>query len=247
MTDEEKYLFDLQGYVTVPNALTPEQITALNAVLETRLAAEMEPGKTTHRFGRLLDWGPDLINLIDNPQILPHLHTLIGPQPRLDHNYLDVIRGGLSPIGATLHGGGNYFDFCQYYRYADGKMYNGLTVVAYNLHDVHPGDGGFGCIPGSHKANFPLPRGWNDLEKPQDIVRAVTGPAGTAIIFTEALTHGAMPWTGAQERRTIFYKYCPAPTAYSNYYYKTSDYPHLTESQRDILSPPQSGGLRKKS
>ena len=245
MTDEEKYLFDLQGYITVPNALTTGQITALNAILDERIAAEIEPEKTSHRFGGLLSWGKEYMDLIDNPGVLSHLHALVGPRPRLDHIYLDIIRGGLSPIGATLHGGGNNFDFCQYYRYADGKMYNGLTVVAYNLYDVHPGDGGFGCIPGTHKANFPLPKGWGDLENPKEIVRAVTGPAGTAIIFTEALTHGAMPWRGANERRTIFFKYCPSPTSYSSRYFNADDYPDLTDSQRDILSSPRIGSARK--
>jgi len=31
----------------------------------------------------------------------------------------------------------------------DGRMANGLTVVAYNLKDVNPGDGGFACVPGT--------------------------------------------------------------------------------------------------
>ena len=33
-------------------------------------------------------------------------------------------------------------------------MYNGLTVVMYALKDVNPGDGGFICVPGSHKTNM---------------------------------------------------------------------------------------------
>ena len=34
----------------------------------------------------------------------------MGEGFRLDHIYLDVIRSGLSPIGATLHGGGTPYD-----------------------------------------------------------------------------------------------------------------------------------------
>ncbi|HZP81290.1 MAG TPA: hypothetical protein VFB21_06615 [Chthonomonadaceae bacterium] len=45
-------------------------------------------------------------------------------------------------------------------------MRNGLTVVAYNLKDVNPGDGGFGCVPGSHKSNLPFPSEWRELEPP---------------------------------------------------------------------------------
>ena len=33
-------------------------------------------------------------------------------------------------------------------------MRNGLTVFVFNLTDVGQGDGGFACVPGSHKSNF---------------------------------------------------------------------------------------------
>lgn len=92
-----------------------------------------------------------------------------------------------------------------------------IAWLAYNLRDVHPGDGGFGCVPGSHKANVPFPDEWRDLAEFQPFMRAVTGPAGTAIIFTEALTHDAMPWSGAGERsssntRPFLFRGLPATT-----------------------------------
>ena len=34
-------------------------------------------------------------------------------------------------------------------------MYNGLIVVAFALAPVEEGDGGFICVPGSHRANVP--------------------------------------------------------------------------------------------
>ena len=33
-------------------------------------------------------------------------------------------------------------------------MRNGLMVVTFFLTHANPGDGGFACIPGSHKSNF---------------------------------------------------------------------------------------------
>ncbi len=137
-----------------------------------------------------------------------------------------------------LHGGGTPFDPGQYYHWLNGKMHNGLTVVAYNLRDVNPGDGGFGCVPGSHKANVPYPKEWRDLSDFKPFMRAVTGPAGTAVIFTEALTHGAMPWTGAGERRTLFFKYSPFPLSWSAGYYNPDDYAGISEAQRLILEAP---------
>ncbi len=241
MTPEERYLFDLQGYLVVPNALSADQLRVLNAIMDERIAAEVDPESTQHRFfgtGSLLGWGKPYRDLLDNPRILPHVMELVGPNPRFDHDYADIIRTGHSPIGATLHGGGAPYDESCYYTHRDGRIRCGLMVVAYNLHDVHPGDGGFGAVPGSHKANYPFPQQWKGLDHRNPCVTPVTGPAGTAILFSEAMTHGALPWHGKQERRTLFYKYSPAAISWSANYYDASKYPDLTERQRAMLEAP---------
>jgi hypothetical protein len=238
MNSQETYLFDLQGYITVPNALSAEQVETLNAIWDERMAQDIPPDKPNHRWGSIIDWGKPFLDLIDHSTITPYLDTILGKNFRLDHDYADLIRTGKSPIGSMLHGGGAPFDAGQYYQWRDGRMYNGLIVVAYNLCDVNPGDGGFGCVPGSHKSNLPFPAEWKDLSDFKPFMRAVTGPAGTAIIFTEALTHGAMPWTGAGERRTLFYKYSPFPLSWAASYYNPDDYPGISEEQRLILEAP---------
>jgi ectoine hydroxylase-related dioxygenase (phytanoyl-CoA dioxygenase family) len=238
MNDQEKYLFDLQGYLTLPDALDAAQLAALNAAWDKRIAHDVAADAPNHRWGSIVTWGPAFVDLIDNARITPYLDAIVGERFRLDHDYADLIRSGLSPIGATLHGGGAPFDPAQYYYFRDGRMHNGLVVVAYNLRDVNPGDGGFGCVPGSHKSNYPFPNAWRNLEHFQPFMRAVTGPAGTAVIFTEALTHGAMPWRGASERRTLFFKYSPHPLSWSARYYDASALPNLSERQRAILEAP---------
>ncbi len=238
VTELEHYLFDLQGFLVVENALTTEEVTALNQLLDQQIATVDEPGKLCFRFDSLLSWGSPFQALIDNPRITRYLVALLGSRFRLDHDYVHIIRQGSGPIGSSLHGGGTPYDPCQYYIYKNGQMYNGLTAVAYNLTDVNPGEGGFGCIPGSHKSNLPLPEKWRDLEHPHPCVQAVTGKAGTATLFTEALTHGTLPWKGQHERRTLFYKYSPHPSAWSRHYYNLDDYPDLTESQQRILRSP---------
>jgi len=239
MDDKEAYLFDLQGYLVVENALDERQVAQLDAVLEGRIAEDAAQEDSTHRFGGLLEWGKTYRDLIDNPTMVPYLEAVLGDQFRLDHVYLDVIRLGLSPIGANLHGGGAPFKPSQYYHYHNGRMYNGLTVVAYNLRDVGPEDGGFGCVPGSHKSNLSFPAQWRNMDEGlPSCVRRVTGKAGTAIVFTEALTHGALPWKGDGERRTIFYKYSPHPISWAAGYFNADDYDELSERQRDILEAP---------
>lgn len=238
MNAHEKYLFDLQGFITIPNALSSEQLEALNAIWDQKIAQDMDAGSNTQRWVGLLDWGQPFLDLIDNSAISPYLTELLGENFRLDHDYADLIRSGKGPIGTRLHGGGFPYDPGQYYHFKGERMYNGLTVVAYNLRDVHPGDGGFGCVPGSHKSNFPFPDEWRELETLHPFMRAVTGSAGTAIIFTEALTHGTLPWTGAGERRTLFFKYNPFPISWSARYYDADQYATLTERQIAILEAP---------
>jgi hypothetical protein len=247
MNENEQYLFDLQGYIAVPNALDKEQLADLNALLDKHIEQECASDRPAHRFGGLLEWGKPYRDLIDNPSIVPYLDVILGERFRLDHLYADLIRSGTSPIGATLHGGGAPFDPSQYYHFHGGQMYNGLTVVAYNLADVGPEDGGFGCVPGSHKSNYRFPGEWRDMsENLEPCVRRVTGPAGTAVIFTEALTHGALPWTGQGERRTVFFKYSPHPISWSARYFDEVDYEDLTERQRAILEAPNARYANRK-
>ena len=238
MNELERYLFDLQGFLIIEDALTPTEIAALNQDIDRQIATVDKKRLPCLRFDSLLPWGTPFCSLIDNLRITPYLVDLLGVNFRLDHDYLHIIRHGKGPIGTTLHGGGTPYDPCQYYIYKNGQMYNGLLAVAYNLTDVQPGEGGFGCIPGSHKSNLPFPSEWRDLESPHPCVQAVTGKAGTAILFTEALTHGTLPWKASQERRTLFYKYSPHPSAWARYYYNLDDYPELTEAQRRILRTP---------
>jgi hypothetical protein len=238
MTEHEQYLFDLQGFLVVPNALDEQQLSDLNAILSEHLAVEATEGMQTQRLRSPVKWGPPYRDLIDNPRILPYLKDLLGTSLRLDHDYADVIRSGKGPVGTILHGGSTPYDPTACYHFQNGKMFNGVVAVAYNLRDVNPRDGGFGCVPGSHKSNYYFPMDWLELETPPACVQPVTGPAGTAIIFTEALTHGTLPWRAKHERRTLFYKYSPAAVGYSSYYYNAAEIEGLTARQRDLLKPP---------
>jgi hypothetical protein len=258
MNDNERYYFDINGFLTVPNALTHAQINALNAQIDEHIENHSDRKGLNLGFGPVLDWRGPMIDLIDNPRIVPYLEGLLGPPPytkeagpfyRLDHTYVTVIRPGATDAGAfVLHGGGTPFDPGQYYRVHEGRLYNGLIVVAYNLTDVNEGDGGLGCVPGSHKANFRIPKDWTDLRRSNPIARAVTGPAGTAVLFTEALSHGTLPWKGLHERRTVFFKYNAYCTSFADVYLDESSaaWDELTPRQRLILEAPNCRGKGRK-
>jgi hypothetical protein len=240
MDEEQRYLFDLRGWVTIPDALAPPDLGVLNEEFDRRIAADVPDDASSWRFGDVIEWGPAWLNLIDNDRVLSTLEAILGAGFRLDHDYADLIRRGKGPIGTRLHGGATPFDAGQTYAVHNGQIRTGLVVVAYNLRDVHSGDGGFAAVAGSHKANYALPEEWKDLDvdAPRPIVTPVTGPAGTAIVFSEAMSHGTLPWRGAGERRTVFLKYDPHPIAWSARFYDRSRFPGLTPRQWAILEPP---------
>eukprot|EP01050_Picozoa_sp_SAG11_P022940 SAG11_NODE_4467_length_1885_cov_1.603024_2_plen_126_part_00 len=63
---------------------------------------------------------------------------------------------------------------------------------------------------GSHKTALALPISRQvdpvSLTYP-DIVTRVAAKAGAAIVFTEYMMHTTYPWTGAGQRKSVFYKY----------------------------------------
>ena len=135
--------------------------------------------------------------------LMPYLPKLLGPRFRIDHDYCLFMRRGDARGG--LHGGSHLRHSWSdhWYRYQDGLMRNGLTVVTFFLTDAADGDGGFACVPSSHKSNYLdlLPPDVRNYERPAPYVLQPAVEAGDALIFTEALVHGTMPWTADHERR----------------------------------------------
>ena len=122
-------------------------------------------------------------------------------------------------------------------------MWNGLMAVCYQLSDVNPGDGGYACIPGSHRANYPCPEDVRRLEAHPEWFKHLPLKAGSALVFTEALTHGTVPWTGSHERRTLLYRYGTGhrvygsgPGVHPGGYESFKN--ELTPLQRALMEPP---------
>lgn len=249
MNDDERYLFDLMGYLVVDDMLSAAELDELNGLVDRR-----DPWGAYERDGRgntvgdgnlhvgpLHKWEAPFRRLIDHPKLRPYLLELIGPKFRFDHGYaIFMKRGGAKH---PLHGGATPYDPGQYYHYRNGKLYNGLIVVSYALGDVNPGDGGFAAVPGSHKSNLPCPAWIKAFERPGPWLQQVPQKAGSAVIFTEALTHGTWPWTVDHERRSLLYKFAPGHMAWSNSYPSAADTPEAdwTDEQRRILEPPYIG------
>ena len=105
MTKEEKFRFDLQGFLVVKNVLSADEVDALN-----KLADEVWPtpaGQSeddgNRRTSRVSMWGPETQALFDHPNALPYMIELLGPTFRVDHDYSIFMKKGARR--GRLHGG----------------------------------------------------------------------------------------------------------------------------------------------
>ena len=258
MDEEQRYRFDAFGYLVVPDVLTGEQVEELRNTIK----------QPTEQFNSAdqqvvpLHWSKVWRDMLDLPTLSPILEELIGnhglrgayeararkdpnaramPTFRLDHINVHT-HVGRDFKGGMLHGGWLSTGGCQFFDYHDGKFYNGLVSVTFELYDTHANGGGFGCIAGTHKASLPLPEQWRDLSRGiPDFVTRVAAKAGDAIVFTEALTHGTLPWTVEAVRKTVFYKFSPHATSWSGNYFDPDDfrgYPDMDDRKMTVLEPP---------
>jgi ectoine hydroxylase-related dioxygenase (phytanoyl-CoA dioxygenase family) len=249
MTEIERYMYDVNGYIVVENALSAEQVASINRLFDEKIKALDKPDNPNISFPHIIGWRGPMLDLIDNPRITPYLETICWEKFRLDHTYALNIKPGYESGGAyILHCGKKPFDPQHHYSYHDGKIYGGETAVVYLLNDAREGEGGFGCIPGTHKSNFNIPEEFRDMRKPKKEYINVAGPAGSAIIFTESLSHGTLPWKGKRDRRTLYYKYAPHCIGIGEMYLDEASqgWPELTDRQREILEAPNARGKERK-
>ena len=237
MTPEERYRFDIQGYLVRRRVLSPGDIEALNVAVDVLGVPEPGDDIMSQRFGNHLTTARRFRDLLDHDGIFDIVVELCGRNVRLDHVYGIIMRPGSRGLG--LHGGGTPFDPAQYYTIDGGSMRSGLVAVQWALVDHLAGRGGFLCVPGSHKANFPTP-----AATAAEMAIEVPLQAGDVVVFTEALTHGTAAWQGPRQRRTLLYKYSPGNSAWSHEVWPNDLVEACTPRQRLLLQPPSVGNHR---
>jgi hypothetical protein len=237
LTSEQKFLFDLEGYIVLPGVLSAAECDSLSNLADQAWPRRSEDGPF-RRTESVSLWGRPFLDLMDHPKVLPVLVELIGSRLRIDHDYCIFMEKGAAAM--EIHGGPRRIETDHWYYYSDGIMRNGLTVATFALTDSREGDGGFVCVPGSHKTNFMqhLPEPVRQHRQLPHYVRNPPMSRGDVLIFTEALMHGTRPWQADQERRALLYKYSPPHSTWRIKPYVIEDYPEATAQQRRLMAPP---------
>lgn len=262
-TEMEDYLFDLNGYLILEGALSPDDVAACNDSYDVMQATGANPNGPVviHDPGRqegltflqLYEGGPVWERMIDHPSWFDKAVHYIGtddPENFDGHHgpaFIDECFGTIrGPGGAQrLHSGGHVGTIRTQYRFHAGRFHCGQVNVLVALTDIGPGDGATSVIPGSHKSNLRHPqtvpldkRG--DETSMDDITGAqeVHLKAGDALMFVDAIMHGSARRTNPGERRVAVYRYGPS-WGYFRHRWRPSQalLDRLTPRQRQIVNP----------
>ena len=266
-TDMERYLFDLNGYLVVPDALSAEELAACNATLDQaqgfvgstfrgHVYLHNDPARQEGiMLQQMYEAGPVWERMIDHPSWFAKAVHFIGaddPENFDGHHgpaFIDecfaTIRGPGQAL--RLHSGGHMGTIRTQYRFHAGKFHCGQVNVLIALNDIGSGDGATMVIPGSHKSNLRHPQTVAiDKRDEQTSVDGVVGAvevhlkAGDALIFVDAIMHGAARRVNPGERRMTVYRYGPSWGYFRHRFVPSSELlARLTPRQRQIVMPHQ--------
>ena len=224
LTDEQKYLFDVRGWLLVPGVLADDEIEAMR---EYALRVQQHP-ELLPEHERSFVAGP-LEKLTDHPVVVGFLNEFLAfPGLSSAECYGFRMEGsGLRNPAATPeregvfnpHNGSGFFRFAvdsHHYQSIPGKSFSGLTRVVWELAPVKMRQGGTLLATGSHKAAYPAPAA---IQDPHSAVwETYECPAGSVLFFTEALAHSTSPWTNADNERVgIFNLYNSVGSRWSSW------------------------------
>ena len=182
MTPEQRYLFDVTGYLHIENGITGQALKDAQEAANQYIFCppnERPPGFRTrpremavedlgnlplirYEHGFAFDRSLEAVTM--NPAIWPLVKECTADQPRLVSGTLsfqshnpdsDRQRVEANPAGLHCAREGRYW--ATRYQVKDGRIFCNDLVCFFYLTDVNPGDGGLIVIPGSHKSQFERP------------------------------------------------------------------------------------------
>jgi len=215
---QDRFLFDLQGFLLLRGALAEEDRVELLDELDrleplthddsawmkpradgrkSQPTKQSTPGQV--RLNGLLRLSPAFDRIIDYPTVYPYLCDFLR-DPQLANSW------AISKTRGNEHGQWHRGLEPNQYSVRGGQVFNRMLNTVFFLTDNGPDDGCMAVIPGGHKSNFDLDWGkYRGLDLPGAI--PVTGKAGDVLIFSESLLHNGLANTSGRRRSNLYFNY----------------------------------------
>jgi hypothetical protein len=213
LTQEQKYIFDSKGWLLIPGVLEESEIEEMRD-FSYRLRYEPDSIAPHERS----TYGGPLQALTDHPVVVgfaneflanPYLSSQECYGFRMEMSFPALRSAEDEPFAFHPHNGNAMFRLpgdAHEYHCIPGKAFSGLTRVVWELNPVEKGDGGTLFITASHKSAYAAPESAYELNSP--LWDTYSCPAGSVVIFTEAITHSGQPWVNKEyDRVAVFNAY----------------------------------------
>lgn len=255
-TPVDDFMFDLQGFLILKQAVEPEQLAELNHAFDN--FPDVESGEwwgnaqrrdytreTGFELHNCVEAGEPFEKIIDHPGWINHIKHYCGEEKSyVEGLFMDECIASIRRSGGhhPAHSGGYQGALRGKYGYFNELFRCGQCNIILALTDIGPGDGPTMVVPGSHKSNFPHPLigDYGKGDRMDTLLGAIPAymNAGDALLFVDGIIHGGSSRTNPGERRIIIYRY-GASWASTRFGYEYSQplLDRLTPERRKILQP----------
>lgn len=181
MTEQERFLFDVAGYLVIPGALSPEEVqSCLEAA--RRLHAPHPPEKW-RQIGAAYEQEPAMETLIDHPSVLPKVRALLGDYFILQSSWCTRSPAGFTGQNWHQDGSGAY----EFRKLATPTPLVQLRIGFFLTDQSHPNMGNMVMLPGSHNSSVPMPSCTPGEVGPA--AEVICGEPGDALMFHQGVYH----------------------------------------------------------
>ncbi len=210
ITDEQLQAFNDQGYLIVEDALSPQMVDALTAVVDRMDAEERKKrGLDAHALlskFRVVVEDDLFLELLDLPRTFPLLWDILGWNIQLYISHMIVYPPEPPGTERVRKGAGWHQDGGRPIPEMERPHPRLSLKISYWLSDVDgPDRGAIRIVPGSHKLNDRPPQ--SDPEGDPDGAIEVRVKPGTAVLFDRRLWH-SRGWNYSDiTRKVLFFGY----------------------------------------
>ena len=203
LTERERFMFEATGYLVIPAALSPEEVTqCLDA--SKRAHQSLGTGKW-RQIGHLHESEPAIEALLDHPSVLPKVRALLGDYFIIQSTWCTLQPANSKPGGYHQDGSGVY----EFRRLAIPTPLVQLRVGYYLTDQSRPGMGNMVMIPGSHTTQVSIPKEVKPDEDDLPIHEVICGEPGTALLFHQGVFHRTGSNQMDFDRYTMHIVYAP--------------------------------------
>ncbi|SFS99874.1 phytanoyl-CoA dioxygenase family protein [Paenibacillus sp. BC26] len=204
LTETDRFIFESWGYFVIPDVLSAEEVKqCLEASERVHKAAGTEG---FGQVGRGYETEPALEQLMDHPAVLPKIRGLYGDRFIMQSGW-NTKQPAFGGMGGWHQDGSGAYDFKK-------LSFPQIPLVqlraSFLLTDqTQPRMGNMELIPGSHRSQVAMPEALRKEKGDVSIGHVICAPAGSVLVFHNAVWHRTYAHDGDYDRYTMHYIYSP--------------------------------------